>query len=139
MILPAELAGEGLMRAVCRWTGSVVRCGVALCLSSQVQDRVVGCGRADASRTDRQPWAGIAANLNRQRQAVDEVVNRPGCEPIQHDVGQEPVAVDSVFGQVAGGIGPVSTRSWTPTWVEPLVAASHQEWARSVQHSELDL
>jgi hypothetical protein len=41
MILPAELPGEGLMRAVCRWTGSVVRCGVRLCLSSQVQDRVV--------------------------------------------------------------------------------------------------
>ena len=41
MILPAELAGEGLMRAVCRWTGSVVRCGVALCISSQVQDSVV--------------------------------------------------------------------------------------------------
>jgi hypothetical protein len=36
MILPAELAGEGLMRAVCRWTGSVVRCCVGLCLSSQV-------------------------------------------------------------------------------------------------------
>jgi hypothetical protein len=66
MILPAELAGEGLMRAVCRWTGSVVRCGVALCISSQVQDRVVG-------------------------------------------------------------------------WVEPPVAASQQQWARSVQHSELGL
>ena len=54
------------MRAVCRWTGSVVRCGVALCISSQVQDRVVG-------------------------------------------------------------------------WVEPPVAASQQQWARSVQHSELGL